>query len=196
MEAVRSPPEPSKLYCYVDETGQDTMGDFFIVSVVVTDVDREVLASTLESIEQRSGKGKAKWIKGSWRTSPRLHQGGPVNASLQGQALFSRYEGATSYMALTVLSTAKAILTVSPQANAVVFVDGLPKSRLRWFGVELRRLSIRTRKVVGIRREETDPLIRLADACCGFVRAVLSGASPELGYLFEVAKRDGLLTEI
>jgi hypothetical protein len=24
-----------KLYCYVDETGQDTMGKFFIVSVVV-----------------------------------------------------------------------------------------------------------------------------------------------------------------
>jgi hypothetical protein len=42
---------------------------------------------------------------------------------------------------------------------AVVYVDGLPKSRLRWFGVELRRLSIRTDKIVGVRREEADALI-------------------------------------
>ena len=26
-----------KIYCYVDETGQDTLGQFFIISVVVTE---------------------------------------------------------------------------------------------------------------------------------------------------------------
>ena len=100
-------------------------------------------------------------------------------------------------MALTVLSTAKAILASGPQSDhgATVYVDGLPKSRIRWFGVELRRLSIRTLKVSGVRREESDPLIRLADACCGFIRAALSGHYPEISDLFGQASRTGRLRE-
>ena len=100
-------------------------------------------------------------------------------------------------MALTVLTTARAILRAqSSPSPVVVYVDGLPKSRLRWFGVELRRLSIRTDKIVGVRREEADALIRLADACCGFVRAALSGRQPEMAALFERAKTNGYLTEV
>ena len=30
-----------KFYCYVDETGQDTQGELFIVSVVIADQERE-----------------------------------------------------------------------------------------------------------------------------------------------------------
>ena len=50
-----------KLYCYVDETGQDTLGQFFIVAVVITEDVREQLIARLEHIEQVSRKGKAKW---------------------------------------------------------------------------------------------------------------------------------------
>jgi len=32
-----------KLYCYVDETGQDTKGDIFVVTVVVPENKKEVL---------------------------------------------------------------------------------------------------------------------------------------------------------
>lgn len=100
-------------------------------------------------------------------------------------------------MALTVLSTAKAMLKAGrPGASAVVYVDGLPKSRLRWFVVELRRLSVRTSKVVGVRKEETDALIRLADACCGFVRAALSGEDLEMARIFAQAKSTGHLVEV
>jgi hypothetical protein len=99
-------------------------------------------------------------------------------------------------MAMTVLSTAKAIALVARQpSQATVYVDGLPKARLRWFGVELRRLSIRTRKVAGIRREESDALMRLAGACCGFVRLALSGQRPDVTGLFEKAKAEGYLRE-
>jgi hypothetical protein len=37
------PKVKQKLYCYVDETGQDTLGQFFIVSVVITEDIREKL---------------------------------------------------------------------------------------------------------------------------------------------------------
>jgi hypothetical protein len=100
-------------------------------------------------------------------------------------------------MATTVTTTAHAILRAQQSATpAVVYVDGLPKSRLRWFGVELRRLSIRTDKIVGVRREEADALIRLADACRGFARVALLVQQPDMTALFEKAKATGHLTEL
>jgi len=48
---------PSKLYAYVDESGQDTQGEFFVVSVVVLDADHEAILQQLEAIETRSRKG-------------------------------------------------------------------------------------------------------------------------------------------
>src|SRR5271165_6282825 len=45
-----------RLFCYVDETGQDTLGRFFIVPVVVTGDPRERLVAKLEQIEHVSHK--------------------------------------------------------------------------------------------------------------------------------------------
>jgi len=167
------------------------------VSIIVTDERRDELVAELEEIERRSGKGKAKWMK--VRAAQRLAYISAVCASplFRGSLYYSLFAGTKSYMALTVLSTAKAILTAYPEHPPVaVYVDGLPKSRIRWFGVELRHLSIRTSKVVGVRKEEADALIRLADACCGFVRAALSGQNPELRSLFEKAKREAYFREV
>jgi hypothetical protein len=64
------------------------------------------------------------------------------------------------------------------------------------FGTELRRLSVRTSKVVGVRREESGALIRLADACCGFVRQALMGRDKEMTEPFEQAKKQEYLKEV
>jgi hypothetical protein len=47
-----------KLYCFVDETGQDTSGRLFIVSVVVAPKERQALSGTLRAIEVETGKKK------------------------------------------------------------------------------------------------------------------------------------------
>jgi len=191
-----TPSSKPNLYCYVDETGQDTLGRLFIVSVVIAASERDALAAELENIERFTGKGKVKWIH--TRHQARLAY---IEAVLSASAFrntlyFSAYHDTKSYMALTVLSTANAILRADGQSSqATVYVDGLPKARIRWFGVELRRLSIRTRKVAGIRREESDPLMRLADACCGFVRLALSAEQPDVTRLFKRAKDEGYLRE-
>ena len=52
-----------KLYCYVDETGQDTKGALFVVSVAVTKKDRDELRELLAKLEKASGKGKTKWVR-------------------------------------------------------------------------------------------------------------------------------------
>ncbi len=152
-----------KLYCYVDETGQDTKGKLFIVSVVITDDKREELNSKLKKIEEHSGKGKVKWME-------------------------ARHKARLAYI--------QAVLSVSASAQAAVHVDGLPKARIRWFGTELRRLSIKTSKVVGVRREESDAFIRLADACCGFVRLALSSRNKELFEMFKQAMASNHLKEV
>ncbi len=41
-----------KLYCYVDETGQDTESQLFLVSVVVTEQEQEAFARELERIQE------------------------------------------------------------------------------------------------------------------------------------------------
>lgn len=186
-----------KLYCYVDETGQDTMGELFLVSVIILASERELLLAKLEGIEERSGKGKVKWMK--IRNKQRLAYMRAVLSSpvFKNMFYFSVYKDSKKYMALTVLSTAKAILTAAPEhSSSTVYVDGLPKSRLRWFGTELRRLSVRNNKVVGVRREEADSLMCLADALAGFARLALSGQNPEITELFERAKKDGYIKEV
>ena len=52
-----------KLYCYVDETGQDTQGNLFIVSVVIAEDERVRLLKQLEQIEKSTRKGRRKWMK-------------------------------------------------------------------------------------------------------------------------------------
>ena len=185
-----------KLYCYVDETGQDTLGKFFIVSVVVAADAREEMVARLEQIERVSRKANAKWIAA--RPAERIAYMTAVLSDplFKGTLHFSYYEQTTQYMAMTVVTTARAIFSIPGQGVAAVYVDGLPRPRVQWFGTELRHLGIRTSKVVGVRREESDALIRLADACCGFIRNALLGKDPKLGVLFERAKKNGYLRDI
>lgn len=51
------------LFCYVNETGQDTQGRLFIVAVVVTESERDDLRQQCGAIELESGKGQRKWVK-------------------------------------------------------------------------------------------------------------------------------------
>jgi hypothetical protein len=56
-----------KLYCYVDETGQDTEGRLFVVAVVVIGLEKDRLLQLCEDMESISGKGKFKWGKAGYR---------------------------------------------------------------------------------------------------------------------------------
>jgi hypothetical protein len=49
-------PPPTKLYAYVDESGQDTGGRLFVVGVVVTGTQRDAVFQQLEALEQRRAK--------------------------------------------------------------------------------------------------------------------------------------------
>src|SRR5436309_3025226 len=59
-----------KLYCYVDETGQDSASSIFVVVAVVTAQEQELLRQALIEIEVVAGTGRRKWHKS--RSSRRL----------------------------------------------------------------------------------------------------------------------------
>src|SRR5438270_1900483 len=113
-----TPSKKRKLYCYVDETGQDTVGHFFIVSVVITEDVRERLVRRLEQIERASRKAKSKWTAA--RPSERLAYIQAVLSEplFKNTLHFAYYEHTTKYMVLTVLATARAIATIPDAAAA------------------------------------------------------------------------------
>lgn len=88
-----------KLYCYVDETGQDQGSTFFLVSVVVLEAEREELIQQLEQIERASGKGRRKWMEA--RDAQRLNYIQRVLSMprFRGSLSFAIYPQASNYMA-------------------------------------------------------------------------------------------------
>lgn len=185
-----------KLYCYVDETGQDTEGNLFIVSVVIADHERDAAIELCEKIERETGKRRVKWIKAGH--SKRLEY---IRRILQEPVFreklnFAIYRNSKEYLALTVLTVARAIFAnAQKEYKVTVLIDGLPRSQEKWIGSELRHLHIQIRKVRGVRKDENDALIRLADAICGLVRGAIEG-NPELRKLLERGRQSVFLKEL
>ncbi len=187
-----------KIYCYVDETGQDTKGELFLVSVVITENERDQLRGRLENIERLTRKGRRKWMKA--RTKQKVSYIREVLniPSLANKLCYAIYRHATNdYLSSTVLATAQAIKTyISGDYRATIFIDGLPQSLVPWFGTELRHLRVKAEKVRGMRREESDAIMRLADALCGFAREVDKGNNKELIELFKQGTQKGYLKSV
>ena len=184
-----------KFYCYVDETGQDTQGELFIVTVVVADQERDHLRQACEEIERDSRKGRRKWVKTKYDRRLAYIRQVVERPIFAGKLNFAIYRDAQDYPSLTVQTIARALnATGETDYKATVFIDGLPRSLERTVGLQLRRSGIRARKVRGL-KDEADALIRLADAICGFVRGAIRG-QPAMRALFEQAIRTGALKEL
>jgi hypothetical protein len=187
----------AKLYCHVDESGQDTAGALFVVSVVVMAGEEQEQAMALcEAFEAESGKGRVKWNRARQASCLHFIQLLLAEPFFQGKLYFSAHQNSTDYLALTIQTTARAIERHAQHPYKVtVLIDGLPRSQQRTVGKLLRNLGIQTRKVRGVRKEENDALSRLADALCGWVRAAVDGQQTPME-LFEQGKKQGYLREV
>jgi hypothetical protein len=184
-----------KLYCYVDETGQDTEGRFFLVAVLLLQEDRDALKTFLERVEQDTRKGLLKWHRTPLERGLAYLDAMVTRSPVPGKVFFSSYANTRAYVELTVYTTAKAILAAAQGAyKATVFVDGLSREELKRFARGLRALRITVRKVRGL-RDESDPLIRLADAMAGFIRDALE-QKPYAQRLYQDALKRGVIQEV
>ena len=193
-------PKTHKLYCYIDETGQDTLGRLFVVAIVVTDERQRELEELLETIERSTGK-KTKWMKTS-DIVRKAYASALVGQKLPCMIFAKDFPGSkTGFDELEVLATAQALNVYREEHEitedgykATVTVDGLSKTMAVRMGSEFRKLGVRTRKVVG-KRDESTAIIRLADAIAGLVREAHEDR-PEYKKLQSKLKRNKLLYEL
>lgn len=168
-----------KLYCYVDETGQDTLGAFFSVAIVVTDNQQHELEKSLEDIEKSTGK-KTKWMKTRDKVRTAYAEA-LMQYELPAMIFVKNYFDKKDFDDLEVLATAQAINTYreahsirEDEYKLTITVDGLSKTVAARMASEFRKLGIKPRKIVG-KKDESNAIIRLADAVAGLTREAHEG---------------------
>jgi hypothetical protein len=180
---------------YVDETGQDTEGKLFIVAMVMAQGDQDTLRTILSQCEQASGKGKKKWTKATRGQRQAYMECVVQEAAFQRRLFFCRFQETREYLtcvceSLARVTTALAGTTPTPVA---AFIDGLGREERHQVGTLLRRRHLMVDKVRGL-RDESDELIRLADAIAGFVRDQLEEETyPQL---YRKAIQRGIIQEV
>jgi len=167
-----------KLYCYVDESGQDTVAQqgrepIFVVAVVVLEKNRDELAALCEDYEKVSGKGKFKW--GRAKREERLRYLRLIFADhrLRDSLRFTVFSDVKKkFDDATLAAIARAVLWKIPKRPyaANVYIDGLAKAHRADYRRTLRYLGVSMGEVRGVRKDENSALTRLADALAGFVR--------------------------
>lgn len=180
-----------KLYCYVDESGQDTNGKLFVVGLVVTGDEKEELEKKLIELEKSSGKKDKKWQKA--RKKERLaYISGVIDSNKFGNKLFYSYfdKVGVNYYYYIIFTLVKLFSSRSPykDTQVVITIDALDKRTRRKASAELRSFGIKTNLVRG-KKDESSSLLRLADAVAGFVRDGIEKHSDYI-VLFNKLKRE------
>ncbi|MGH9605300.1 MAG: DUF3800 domain-containing protein [Terracidiphilus sp.] len=172
-----------KLYCYVDETGQDATARFFVVVAVVSLEEQDSLRRRLEAIEREAGTGHRKWHKS--RSELRLRYLALILGERlpPGHIFFGTYRKPIPYFFPFVETVEGAIkaTAVGPYA-ARVYIDGIDRQKAAELTNALRDRGVVLQMVKG-RRDESEPIIRLADMWAGCIRAAQLGGAPEKAML-------------
>jgi hypothetical protein len=187
-----------KIYGYVDETGKEFGSQRFIVAVVILMESRDQLLELCEQMEKETGKGKFKWGKAKHEQRMQYLNKVFANRYLFGGFCYSVFPGSSDFDEATIVAIAKSINQFKPSGKytALIYVDGLTKTKRREYGVALRRHGLHVQQVRGIERDENNALTRLADAVAGFVGDALSRSPADIKTLFERVRRSEVLIEV
>ena len=183
------------LYCYVDESGQDVTSQVFIVVAVVSDQNQDALREQCIAIEREAGTGRRKWHKS--RPERRLKYLASIleRRLCWGEVFFGCFEKPLPYFLPLLETIERAVKAIAQEDYRVtVYVDGIDRKKAVEMTNALRVRGIRLRRVRS-RRDEAEPLIRLADMWAGCIRAALLGRDEEKGLLSR-ATREGYLKEV
>lgn len=167
---------PTKLYCYVDETGQDTKGELFLVAVILKEMENlSSLEEKLQEIENKSGKKQLKWKKTSKAVKKAYLEDLLQIKDLKHSIFYSQYHSSKEYPKLTSLTIAKAVLAKRENNYTVtVVIDGLNDREREIVREELKKLKIKYRKIRGM-KDEQSAFLRLADTMAGLLRDIAEG---------------------
>ena len=193
-----------KLYCYVDESGQDTSANpdreqIFVVAVTVFEENRLALEALCEKYELSSGKDKRKWNK--TRPAQQLAYIRSIfqDAQFAGTLCYSatQHLAKPNFERLTISAIASAIHIKYPSGDyqAEIYIDGLSKSKQNSYSSGVRKSGVNVRRVHRI-RDESSAFIRLADALAGLARQAIEGKNTEALALMKYGLRHGIVIEV
>ena len=181
-----------KLYCYVDETGQDVTSKIFIVVAVVSGDDQNSLKQKLLETENDAKIGQRKWHKSKAERRLKYLQLVLQKKLGAGEVYFSEYKKPLPYFLPLIDILEKAIADQSVvDYQAVVYIDGIDRKKAAELTNALRLRQVRLLMVRGS-RDESEPVIRLADRWAGCIRLALMG-NKEANEIFHQAKSLGYL---
>lgn len=173
-----------KIYCFIDETGQDLGSDIFIVVAVV-------VVSNLD--ETRIGN--IKWHKSDYRYRIKFMEKSLSVDRKDLTVYFMKVKKPVFYYLPMVEILGRAISANSDRnTQAIVCIDGLDKSSAKKITNALRIKVSRVKLAKGV-RDESEVLIRLADRWAGCIRMSLSG-NEECTALLKRAEKKDLLKEL
>ena len=143
----------SKIYYYVDESGQHTQGDFFSVAVVIVNATelRDEIERRLLDIEIETGKGIAKWTHTSYEKKENYLRAITTIAKLNGALFYSIHFNTRDYVSATVDTIAQGVQQFTPDTEKyklTVIVDGLGKKEKQQIAKQLRKKSVYTKRFV------------------------------------------------
>lgn len=178
---------------YVDESGQNTKGELFVVAVVAVE-NCEEFRQHCESLEKSTGKGKVKWRTAHEDRRLDYLRSIMLRSSTHKFRLFySVYRKTTDYDSSTIDGIASAIRKLRPIASDVyVHVDGLAKSKRYVYKTRLRQLSCPVEKVLTV-KDENEPIIRLSDVLAGATALLEKHENDELRKMFSKGQEKGIL---
>ncbi|MCH8294110.1 hypothetical protein IH992_23770 [Candidatus Poribacteria bacterium] len=116
-----------KFYLYVDESGQDTEGVYFIVVVVILlQGIADELEKTVERIERETRKGKSKWRPTKFRVRTAYLTRITELPELEQAVFYISFPNTKDYTKLTAIAIAHTILEKATGGyRAYIMVDGL-----------------------------------------------------------------------
>ena len=185
-------PHKRKLYIYLDETGQDTLGQFFLVALVVVEEERDHVRSLLHAIEQESYKGRQKWSKLT-RKKKMAYASTLLKYPLPCAIYVISFSDTTAYLESTGAALAQVISLYAgaDKTEVFVFIDGLPKSLQHQVSRYIKVPQVAVKRIRGLTDDE-DEFIRLADSICGIVREAREGDEIYISALAALTKRGGM----
>lgn len=185
-----------KFYCYVDETGKDTNGRFFLVSVIVSEKElREGIEASLERFERDTKKYDRKWrgTKHEIRIDY-LHRVLQIK-KLRRNIFYATYQNQKDYIPLIAQTIIKVVpLKAKGEYQATIIIDGINEAEQNLVRRLLKEAHIRYRKIRGPKDEST-ALLRLADAFAGLLRDYHEG-EPYAYELYRTFQREEFICEV
>lgn len=188
-------PKPKKLYCFVDETGQDAGSQLFIVAAVIAWDDVPALRASLMELEKELKVGSKKWHKLRQQSRMEFMEAFLREKYPNLKIYFGHFKKPTLYYFPTLEVIEKALGSFSQPVQAVVSIDGLDAISAKKMTNALRSKHLQLKLVKGW-RDESEVLIRLADRWAGCLRLAFVDRNKDCKELVSRAEKRGVLKEI